>query len=179
VGATLTEQAALAVSDGFQCRVHAAMTAAAASIAGIAQGSMGPQTYAARVALATSILQDAGPHLARFSWAMATNAAVFNDMHQPVAIAGTTGNMPAVITTEVPHGFTTGQVAEISDAVDPSVNGTWLITVVDQSSFSIPSPGSSFPAEGGFATIQPSDNSLQTAVNVCWNGLAGITSATV
>lgn len=179
MSATLTEQAALAVSPGFQNRVHAAMTAAAASIAGIPIGQTGPQTFAARVALATSVLQDAGPHLARFSWAMATNASVFNDMHQPVAIASSTGVMPAVITTPVPHGFASGQIAEIRDAADPMINGTWLITVIDALNFSIPSPGSTFAAIGGFVTIQPTDSSLQTAVNVCWNGLAGITSATV
>lgn len=180
--ATLTEQAALAASPGFQARVRAGMIAAAGSIANIPQAGpppLGPLAFAARTGLATAVVQGADAYLGRFAWAVATSPAVSNDMHQPVAITGTGGGMPATITTAVPHGLTSGQTVEIDGTADDTVNGTWAVAVADATHFTIPVYASKFEAVGGSATQQPADLSIQTAINTVWGVVAGVTAATV
>lgn len=57
-----------------------------------------------------------------------------------VAIATSSVADPTVITTSAPHGRTTGDEVTIAghSGATPAINGTWVVTVIDATTFTIP-----------------------------------------
>jgi hypothetical protein len=180
---TLTQQAALAADPQFQARVQAAMVATASNIVLQTFASFGGDgpTYTLRESLATSILTSgAAPYLPRFAAAVAVNAVVVADIPaSPVAITYSTAALPSVITTAAAHGLASGQIVEIAGhLVNTAVNGTWAVTVISTTTFSVPVAGSGIGGVSGTVTLQPPDADINTAVASVWNGIAGATVAT-
>jgi hypothetical protein len=143
-------------------------------------GGDGP-TYTLRETLATAILTGgAAPYLPRFAAAVAVNAVIVADIPAaPVAIAYSTAALPSVITTLGAHGLTTGQIVEIANhLVNTAIDGTWSVTVLTTTTFSVPVLGSGIGGQSGTVTLQPPDADVNTAVASVWNGIAGATVAT-
>ncbi|TAK68067.1 MAG: hypothetical protein EPO22_02350, partial [Dehalococcoidia bacterium] len=66
-----------------------------------------------------------------------------------VSITSTSGANPDVITTSAPHNLVTGDVISITGvATDTAANGTFTITVIDATHFSIPVAGTAAGAGG-------------------------------
>jgi hypothetical protein len=61
---------------------------------------------------------------------------------------------PAVLTTTAAHGLITGTIVVVAGATgDTAINGTWVITVISPTTFSIPVTGTgSYTASSGTAT---------------------------
>lgn len=172
-------QAALAVSPGFQARVQAAMAQAALFILNEAQTNK-PVTESLRQQLATAMIQDAAPFVTRFAWAAATAAALAADIATTVSgVASSAAGPPAVITTAAAHGLATGAIVAIAGTADPVLAGTWQVTVTSATAFTIPAAGSAAGGAGGTVTAQPPDTDIQNAVSAAWNGIAGVTNATI
>jgi hypothetical protein len=73
----------------------------------------------------------------------------------------------AVITTSLWHGLTTGNSVTISGALGMTgINGTWTVTVLTQTTFSIPYNSGSAPAYTGGGTI--ANTRTQTVSVVDW-----------
>jgi|SRR6185437_8711249 len=176
---TLTQQAALAVNPGFQQRIQAAIVTAAAAILAAAWDPGRPVTSQLRTDLALSVMQDATPWLTRFGWAVAVTPVVANADMSLSGIASTAAGPPAVITTTAAHGLGNGAVVSIAGAVDPVLNGTWQITVISATTFSVPVGGSETGGAGGTVTDQPTDTGISTAVSSVWNDLAGVKINTI
>jgi hypothetical protein len=178
--ASLAQQAALAASPLFAARVQAAIVTAAADILAAAQGDTGANTFALRTALAAQVMQGVTPALlSRFCWAAATSPSVTQDIPPTgYAIAAAQGGMPAQITTTVANGFASGWNIEIDGCLDPVCNGTWVITVIDTTDFTIPVLGSAYVGPGGTATLQPSDTDINSAVAAAWSAVAGVNANT-
>jgi hypothetical protein len=181
---TLAQQADLAADPQFQQRVQAAIQTAAANILAQAQGALGPQTYALRNALAASVMVNASdtPNLViRFAWAVATNSTVSNDIPAgpvPIEASQVQQGGPVLVSTLTANGLTTGQVVEIEGAADPAINDTWVITVINITTFSIPVLGTLAGGAAGTITVQPPDADIATAVAACWNAVAGVNAGT-
>jgi hypothetical protein len=177
--ATLIQQSGLAADNGFQTRVHMAMMAEASVVAAAAIGSLDLAAYELRIALAAKILAAGGSaQLTAFAYAVACNATVTADLGTAVSIAATAPGPPAVITTVAAHGMSTGNTAKVVNTLDTVVAGTWTVTVIDSTDFSVPVSGTASEGPGGQATQQPSDSDIATAVAAVWSAVAGVTSAT-
>ena len=171
---TLITTANLANDAGFQQRVQAAMMIAALSVAAEAVGAQDAGTYGLRHELAFAALNNPGGYLTRFAWAVAANATVAGDVQVPVAIASSTAVNPSVITTAAVHGLTSGDVAEIAGhLVNTAVNGTFPVTVLTTTTFSVPALGTGAGAATGTVQKMPPDADIQFAVNADWNDIAG------
>jgi hypothetical protein len=177
--ATLIQQSGLAVDTGFQSRVHMAMVAEASVIAAAAIGSLDIAAYNLRLALAAKILAAGGSsQVTAFAYAVASTSAVAADLGTTIAILATAPGPPAVISTIAAHGLTTGNTVKVYNAQDTVVNGTWVVTVIDSTDFSVPVAGTESAGLGGFAQAQPTDSDIATAVAAVWSAVAGVTSAT-
>lgn len=72
----------------------------------------------------------------------------------PLNIASSTNANPIVVTTSASHGLITGQVVTIAGhLVNTTANGTWAVTVLSPTTFSIPIAGVGVGA--GTGTVQP------------------------
>jgi hypothetical protein len=176
---SLARQALLAQNVNFRARVKAALLTAAISIntEPTTAGGQGPNTYQARHALVTAIMNGADPYVDRFSWAVAANANVATDsLQNPVGIIKSFAVNPAVIACAAPHGLTTGDVAEIDNALDVTLDGTWTVTVIDAIQFSVPVLGATDQQAkpGGTVTKQAPDTDVNAAVIAVWNAMAGV-----
>lgn len=176
---TLIEQMGTAADAGFQSRVRAAILAEAATILAAAISGMDVAAFTLRNALAAKILGGgSSAEAATFAYAIAVTSGVAADIGIPVNIADSTPASPAVIDTVTAHGMTTGQAAKIINAIDPNINGTWPVTVVNPTEFTIPAAGSLSGTVGGTVTQQPTDADIATAVAAVWNAVAGVNTGT-
>jgi hypothetical protein len=176
---TLIEQMGVAADAGFQSRVRAAILAEAATIAAAGPSGMDLATFTLRTALAAKILAGASSTwAATFAYAIAVMSGVAADIGVPVNIADSTPGYPAVVDTMAAHGLTTGGAAKIINAVDPAINGTWPVTVVSSTEFTIPVAGTLSGVAGGTVTPQPTDADIATAVAAAWNAVAGVNTGT-
>jgi hypothetical protein len=67
-----------------------------------------------------------------------------------LAVANASNANPIVITTEAPHGLTSGSVATVAKVQgNVAANGTWSITVLSPVTFSIPAVGNGTYTSGG------------------------------
>ena len=72
---------------------------------------------------------------------------------------------PGVVTTDLNHGYATGQVVTIS-GVNPSAwNGTYTITVIDEKSFSVGVNTSSFSTYISGGVVSPNLRNVTVSVN--------------
>jgi hypothetical protein len=165
----------LANDPAFQSRVQAAMVTAAASVAAEAVGAQDAATYNLRHTLAFQVLGNPQAYLYRFAWAVAANVTVTADVGPPLGIASSTAANPSVITTAAVHGLTTGQIIEISGhLVNTAVNGTFPVTVLTTTTFSVQAIGNGVGAATGQVVLQPPDSDIQFAVNSLWSDIAGV-----
>ena len=176
---SLAQAAVLAQNPQFRARVKAQMVVSALAVnaEAVNAGGIGPVTYAARHGLATQIVNGADPYLDRFAWMVAANGLVQADsFHLPVSIVKTYAVNPAVIACGAPHGLVSGDVAEIDGALDPVLDGSWVVTVIDPVQFSVPVLGGSDQQAkpGGTVTRQAPDADLNTAIASVWNAIAGV-----
>jgi hypothetical protein len=171
---SLITTANLANDPAFRSRVQAAMMTAALNVAAEAVGVQDSSTYQLRHQLAVAILNNPGAYLDRFAWAVAANSTVAADVPPPVAIVSSAAVNPSVLTTAV-HGLATGDVAEIAGhLVNTAVNGTWPVTVLTTTTFSVPALGSGAGAATGTVQKQPPDADIQFAVNADFSDIAGV-----
>jgi hypothetical protein len=175
---TLIEQMGTAADAGFQSRVHAAILAEAQVIAAAAvTGDVA--TYTLRTALAAKILGASSTSMATtFAYAIAVTSGVAADIGVPVNIIDSSAASPAVIDTQSAHGLTTGGVGKVINTIDPVLSGTWPVTVVTSTQFTIPVAGTLSGTIGGTVTPQPTDADIATAVAAVWNAVAGISAST-
>ncbi len=171
---SLITTANLANDTGFRLRVQASMMVAALNVAAEAVGGQDSSTYQLRHQLAVAVLNNPAGYLDRFAWAVAANATVSSDVQAPVAIASSTAVNPSVLTTAA-HGLSTGDVVEIAGhAVNTAVNGTFAVTVLTSTTFSVPALGTGAGGATGTVTKQPPDADIQFAVNSDFSDIAGV-----
>lgn len=175
MASTLIGMALLANDAGFQLRVQAAMMTAGINVAAEAVGVQDPATYNTRHQLAVAVLNNPQGYLYRFTWAAAANVTVAGDIGLPVTIASSTAADPSVVTTASVHGLTSGQFAEISGhLVNTAINGTWPVTVLTTTTFSVPVAGNGAGTASGQVLLEPPDADIQFAVNSVWSDIAGV-----
>lgn len=174
MAASLLNTAQLAVDSGFRSRVQAAMVTSALNVAAEVVGAQDNPTYIARHNLARDILNQPALYLDRFAWAAAANATVSADLQAPVAIASSTAAFPAQITTAAVHGLATGDVVEISNHSDPAKDGTFPVTVVSTTAFTILVVGTAAGTATGQVQKMPPDADIQFAVNSDFSDIAGV-----
>lgn len=175
MAASLLSTANLANDPLFQSRVQAAMVTAATNVASEAVGAQSVAAYNMRHTLAVQVLSNPAGYLPRFAWAAAANPTVSADPGAPIAIASSTAADPSVVTTSVAHGLTTGDVVEIAGhATNTAINGTFPVTVLSTTAFSVPALGVGVGAATGTVTKQPPDADIQFAVNSVFSDIAGV-----
>jgi hypothetical protein len=109
-----------------------------------------------------------------FIWPVVQNSAIVRGA--PVAISSSTNANPIVVTTAAVHGLSTGAVVEVSGhAVNTAANGSWTVTVLTTTTFSIPVVGNGVGGATGQVVKMPIDSDIQFQVNSVWDDVAGIT----
>lgn len=169
------DKRALANDVGFQAQVTIAMANAAVAIAGEAKAGFTDVKYGKRQALAKLVLNDPVDLLMQFSLAIAQDASIA--MGAPATISSSTAVYPSVITTSAAHGLATDNTVKIADhAVNTAANGTWTVTVITTTTFSIPVLGVGVGAATGRVTKFPTDIAVQNLCNAVWDDMAGVTN---
>lgn len=175
MASSLITMANLANDNGFRARVQAAMVSAGLIIAAEAVGAQNLSVYQLRHQLATAVLNNTSLYLDRFAWATASNVTVAGDIGPPVSIASSTNANPVSVTTASVHGLTTGDFVEIANhLVNTAANGTWPVTVISTTVFTVPVAGNGVGAASGQVVKQPPDADIQFTVNSEWSAIAGV-----
>jgi len=92
-------------------------------------------------------------------------------------ISGATNASPIQITTSSANALTTGQTVIIKDVTgNTAANGTWVITVIDNTHFTLTGSSGSGTYTGG-GTVQGTSRwlHLQNGIYLQWNGAGGLT----
>jgi hypothetical protein len=132
-------------------------------------------TYAKRQALANNIITSPSMAVNTFVYMVASDPNTALTWWDPQAIEASTDTDPVALTTPNAHGLSTGDIVEILDhANNPRVNGTHTVTVVDDTHFTIPVPGSAAGTGGSFQKMI-NDGDLFYTVSVLFDPAAGIT----
>ena len=71
---------------------------------------------------------------------------------------------PGVVTTDLNHGYSTGQVVTIADSNPSSYNGTYTITVIDEKTFSIGVNTTSYATYIGGGVITPNLRNVTVSI---------------
>ena len=71
---------------------------------------------------------------------------------------------PGVVTTNLNHGYATGQVIAITNAIPGTFNGNYTITVIDQTSFSLGVDTTAFGAYTGNGLISPNLRNVTVSI---------------
>jgi hypothetical protein len=162
---TLSQSAQLVASPGFNARVRAAMLLAAMNVSTETQGSLGNIAWIKRQQLAARITTSPDAYLPAFVGLVAADPGRSLVWYQPILITSSTQANPSVLTTPA-HSLATGDVVEIvGHLVNTSVNGTWPVTVLSATTFSIPQPGIAAGGATGTMQKQIDDTSLNFTVN--------------
>ena len=80
-----------------------------------------------------------------------------------LATAITAAN-PGQVTTNLNHGFTTGAMVTIADSNPVNYNGTYTITVIDDTNFTLGVDTTGFPAYIGNGVITPNNRNITASV---------------
>lgn len=72
---------------------------------------------------------------------------------------------PGVVTTDLNHGYSTGQVAVIDGVTPSAYNGTYTITVIDEKSFSVGVDTSAFGAYVSGGVVTPNLRNVTVSIN--------------
>jgi hypothetical protein len=171
---TLGQGAQLLESPSFISRIRGAMVRAAIAVSTEVQGAMTSNAWAKRRQLAIRILNNPDAVVGSFAAAVAADAAFSLTWYPPLLITSSTGVNPSVVTTPV-HGYTNGDVVYISGHVaNTNANGTWTITVLSTTTFSIPTPGNAVGTATGTVSKQETDVTLAFTVNTLFSAVAGL-----
>lgn len=84
-----------------------------------------------------------------------------------INVTGATKAAAAVITTDLSHGFTTGQddVVIAGATGMTGINGTWTVTVISPTSFSIPYNSTGAPDYTGDGVVTPNDRNIVVSIS--------------
>lgn len=82
-----------------------------------------------------------------------------------LAVTGFTAANPGVVTTDLNHGYTTGQVVTIADVNPITYNGSYTITVIDEKSFSVGTNTSGFGAYVSGGVVTPNLRNIAVTIN--------------
>jgi hypothetical protein len=138
------------------------------------QAAQTSTVWAKRRGLANLILTSPDSQLPRFTALVSSDPASALTWFNPILITSSTAASPSVITTPT-HGYTSGDVVEIlNHLVNTSANGTWIVTVLSTTTFSIPQPGNGVGGATGTVQKMETDTNLFNVVNNSWNAMAGI-----
>lgn len=101
--------------------------------------------------------------------AYAIYAALFNINNlvgSTMTVSAITQANPAVVTTTLNHGLTTGNSTTISGALGMTgANGTWTVTVLTPTTFSIPYNASGAPAYTSGGVLTPNARNQSVSIN--------------
>jgi len=162
---TLGQGAQLVNDASFQARIRAAMVKAAMNVSTEPQGTLSVNAWWKRRRLANRILVNPDSYLPSFVAAVASDPGLSLSWFAPIAITSSTNANPIVITTPV-HGYTSGDVVEVlNHAVNTNANGTWVVTVLSTTTFSIPWPGNGVGGATGTVQKMETDTNLNFTVN--------------
>jgi len=172
---TLGQGAQLIADASFQQRIQLAMVKAAVQVSSEAQAAMTATVWSKRRLLAIRVLTSPTATLAAFTNAVASDPGSALSWFNPIAITSSTNANPIVITTAAAHGYTSGDVVEIlGHTVNTAANGSWVITVISTTTFSIPQPGDGVGGATGTVQKMETDSNLMFTVNSVFSAVAGI-----
>jgi hypothetical protein len=176
VALTLSQGAQLVNSLSFNNRIRVAMMRAALTVANEIQGTQTVDRWNKRLQLAGRIRSSPDSYLPQFVLLVAADPGLSLTWYNPIKITGSTNANPSVITTAIAHGYTTGDVVEIvGHAGNTDVNGTWAITVLTSTTFSIPQAGNAAgTANTGTVQRMESDVAINFTITNQWNAMAGV-----
>jgi len=80
-------------------------------------------------------------------------------------VAGFTNANPGVVTTNLNHGYSTGQVVQIAGVTPSTFNGTYTITVLSQTTFSVGVNTTSFGTYTSGGVVTPNLRNVTVSVN--------------
>ena len=162
---TLGQGAQLVNDASFQARIRVAMVKAAMNVSTESQGSLSANAWVKRRQLANRILVSPDSYLPSFVAAVAADPGLSLSWFAPITITSSTNANPIVITTPA-HGYTSGDVVEIvNHLVNTNANGTWVVTVLNTTTFSIPWPGNGVGGATGMVQKMETDTNLNFTVN--------------
>lgn len=82
-----------------------------------------------------------------------------------LSVTGVTQANPGVVTTNLNHGYSTGQVVTITGVTPSAYNGTYTITVLSNKTFSIGVNTTSFAAYSSGGVVTPNLRNVTVSVN--------------
>jgi hypothetical protein len=172
---TLGQGAQLVADTSFVSRVRAAMMRAAINVSTEVQGTLTTNAWVKRRQLATRILTSPDSALTSFTSSVAADPGSALSWFSPISITSSTNANPIVITTSASHGYVNGDVVEIlNHLVNTNANGTWAVTNLTATTFSIPWAGNGVGAATGTAQKQETDSNLVFTVNSVFSAVAGL-----
>lgn len=141
------------------------MIRAAVNVANETQGALTTAAWVKRQQLATRILNSPDAYLGSFVAAVAADPGASLSWFAPITITSSTNANPIVFTTPT-HSLTSGDVVEIlNHLVNTNGNGTWPVTVLSTTTFSIPQPGNGIGGATGTVQKMETDVNLNFTVN--------------
>jgi hypothetical protein len=171
---TLAQGAQLVADASFISRIRDVMVRVAVTIALEAIGGQSTGNWARRRQLAVQVLTSPDSVTPRFVALVASDPAGSLNWFNPILITSSTAVNPSVITTPA-HGYASGDVVEIlNHAINTNANGTWVVTVLSATTFSIPQPGNGTGGATGTVQKMETDINLFNTVNNSWNAVAGV-----
>lgn len=172
---TLGQGAQLLADSSFTARVSGAMIRAAIAVSTEVQASLTTNAWVKRRQLSVRILSSPQSCLSSFVAAIAADPSSALNWYNPVNIASSTNANPIVVTTSAAHGYTSGDNGEIlNHLVNTNATGTWVMTVLTATTFSIPQPGTGVGGATGTVQKQETDANLTFTVNSVFSAVAGL-----
>lgn len=172
---TLGQGAQLVASTSFRNRIRGAVMRAAEAVATEPKGSFSQEAWVKRRALSIKVMNAPDSVLDAFVAAVAADPNTALNWFAPVNISSSTNANPTVITTAVAHGLTTGDVVEIvGHTTNTNANGTWVVTVITSTTFSVPQSANGAGGATGTVQKQETDANLAFTVNSVYSAVAGL-----
>lgn len=174
---TLDQGAKLVADSSFISRIRCAMMRQATTVANEAMGAQSTTKWAKRTQLANRVITAPDAWVSMFVAMVASDPGLSLTWYAPINIASSTNANPSVITTAAAHSYSTGDVVEIlNHATNTNANGTWVITVLSTTTFSIPQPANGAGTATGTVQKMETDVNLNFTIQNQWNAMAGVLS---
>jgi hypothetical protein len=171
---TLGQGAQLVADTSFNNRIRDVMIRVAVTVAIEPIGGQSTSTWARRRQLAVQALTSPDSTAPRFVGLVASDPTASLNWFNPILITSSTAVNPSVVTTPT-HGYASGDNVEIlNHLVNTSINGTWVVTVLSSTTFSVPQPGGGTGGATGTVQKMETDTNLFNLVNNTWNAAAGV-----
>lgn len=171
---SLGQGAQLVNSVSFNWRIRTAMVRVAIAVSTEVQASLTMNAWVKRRQLATRIIQSPDAMLGSFVAAVAADPGNALSWYSLIGITLSTNASPSVLTTPT-HSLTTGDVVEVSNhLVNTAINGTWPVTVISTTTFSIPMPANGIGGASGTVQRQETDANLTFTLNSVFSAVAGL-----